>query len=144
LSQRLSAKEFSEWIEFYHLEPFGWEADCYVAGIVAATVANVHRDTKKRQKPYDAMDFVPTSSEVKQKKRLDPKSIKAQLMLAYAGIKDAGKDNVQDSGSKRAPRSPRKTRSPSGGSGRRQGTAGSGKANYRRGPKTSPKKNRGT
>jgi len=139
LSKRLSAKEFSEWIEFYNLEPFGWEADCYIAGIIASTIANVHRDTKKRQKPYDPLDFVPVSES--KKKKLDPKIVKAQLMLAFAGEKNARDNILQNQRGKRITGSIDKigptTSVPRG----RPRSTRSRKTNNRRGPKTSPKKN---
>jgi hypothetical protein len=75
------------------LEPFGWEAQCYSSGIVAATIANVHRDPKKHPKFFSPADFVPGE---RKKKAIDGKVLKAQLQLAHAGVlaaKRRGKQN---------------------------------------------------
>lgn len=55
----MSSREFAEWMAFYDLEPFGEEQADLRAGIVASTVANVHRDRKKRSKAYKPEDFMP-------------------------------------------------------------------------------------
>lgn len=44
---------------FFALEPWGTEVDDDRAGVVAATVANVNRDPKKRREPYKATDMIP-------------------------------------------------------------------------------------
>lgn len=41
------------------MEPWGTDIDDWRAGIVAATIANVNRDEKKRRKPYTPQDFIP-------------------------------------------------------------------------------------
>lgn len=46
-------------------------------GIVASTVANVHRDSKRRAKPYEPKDFIPDYSGKNQRKvRLKPEALK--------------------------------------------------------------------
>ena len=59
LLARISSRELSEWLAYAGLEPFGPERADLRSGIVAATVANVHRDPKKRRKPYTSADFMP-------------------------------------------------------------------------------------
>lgn len=54
-----TSAELVEWMAYYQMEPFGPERGDLQAGIVAATVANVNRDTKKQKKPYSAQDFMP-------------------------------------------------------------------------------------
>ena len=83
LEDRISAKELSEWAEFYNLEPFGWEALGFSSGIVASTIANIHRDTKKRPKPFAAVEFVPGYKPPKK----DPRETQANLRALFMGMK---------------------------------------------------------
>lgn len=85
-------------MEFFHLEPWGWEAECYQAGIVAATIANVNRDQKKKARPFDAVDFVPGRYERKKQPKIDGKVLKARLIAAYAGLHDGRPDNIRNQG----------------------------------------------
>ena len=56
----IDSREFSEWIAYHGLEPFGEERADLRAGIVAATVANVHRGRGQRAlKPADFMPKPP-------------------------------------------------------------------------------------
>jgi len=41
------------------LEPFGEEAAYWRAGMLAATMANLERNPKKRPKPFEPADFMP-------------------------------------------------------------------------------------
>lgn len=43
LLARLDSAEFVEWQAFERLEPFGAWAEDYRAGLIAATLANIHR-----------------------------------------------------------------------------------------------------
>jgi len=42
---------------YYQLEPFGQDRDALNAGIIASTMANIHRG--KGQKTYTPTDFIP-------------------------------------------------------------------------------------
>lgn len=53
----MSYTEFLDWIAFYELHPFGMEN--WNAGVIASTIANAHRDVKKRKKPFTPSDFMP-------------------------------------------------------------------------------------
>lgn len=105
----MSAKELGEWAEFYNLEPWGWDAECFSAGIVAATIANVNRDPKKKPKPFEASDFVPGSYERKKAQPIDAKKLKAQMRLAFAGAYGR-KPDVENNGGKGDGKSPQATR----------------------------------
>lgn len=59
LGSRMSSAEFSEWIEFESLEPFGAMHLEFIGGQVCSTVANVNRDPKHNPKPYAPDDFMP-------------------------------------------------------------------------------------
>lgn len=57
LQARMGADELREWMAFARLEPFGdLRADLRV-GIVASTLANIHR--KKGRRAFNAEDFMP-------------------------------------------------------------------------------------
>jgi hypothetical protein len=56
VQRRMSSAEFVEWGAFYALEPWGWNAENWRMGVVAATVANYSGNVKKPVKPSD---FIP-------------------------------------------------------------------------------------
>ena len=57
LLARIDSRELTEWMAFYELEPWGSEIDDHRAGTIAATIANVNRDPKKKSMPYTWDDF---------------------------------------------------------------------------------------
>lgn len=59
LLDSMSGRELAEWMAFYQVEPFGDVRGDLQAGIVASTLANIHRDQKKRPKPYGPEEFMP-------------------------------------------------------------------------------------
>ncbi len=59
LLARVTSRELSEWQAYYKMEPFGQQNDWLRSGTVAATIANVNRDAKKRPRPYESQDFIP-------------------------------------------------------------------------------------
>lgn len=68
----MSSSEFTEWLAFAELEPFGeWRADLR-AGIIASTVANVNRSadsealTPKDFMPFERTDEAPEVDEREQ------------------------------------------------------------------------------
>jgi hypothetical protein len=44
---------------YYSVEPWGPERADLNAGIIASTLANVHRDSKRRPEPFTAAEFMP-------------------------------------------------------------------------------------
>lgn len=48
-----------KWFAYYNVEPFGVRMDFLRTGIEARTIAEIHRDPKKRARPYSADDFIP-------------------------------------------------------------------------------------
>lgn len=56
LETSMSSSEYSHWLAFYQLYPFGPERDNLHAAIIAATVANVHRG--KQQTPFTPDSFM--------------------------------------------------------------------------------------
>jgi hypothetical protein len=57
LLSNMSSREFSEWMAYYSIEPFGEDRIDIAAGLIASTLANIHRDPKQRQKPYSVEEF---------------------------------------------------------------------------------------
>ena len=62
LLARMDSYEFSEWMVFSEMEPFGSSLENYRAGIVAAAIYNVNRDPKKG-KVIQPEDFFPHEKE---------------------------------------------------------------------------------
>lgn len=56
MMERMPASEFVEWMVLEQIEPFGDRRADILAGIIAATVANVNR--VKGQKPMAPEDFM--------------------------------------------------------------------------------------
>ena len=57
----MSSAEFSEWVEFYKLEPFGRDADFQGHAQTAAMVYNVNRG--KDDKPLTVAELMPKEPE---------------------------------------------------------------------------------
>lgn len=55
----ISSREFTEWLAYYQLEPFGEIVADLRHGVAAALLANVNRDNDKKPEPYKALDFIP-------------------------------------------------------------------------------------
>lgn len=87
----MSASEFLDWQVFFELEPFGELRDDLRAGTIAATIANIHRDKKKRRKPYSVRDFMPgyeITARAKQEQSAENLLQKVALINAALGGKD--------------------------------------------------------
>lgn len=53
----MTSSQFAEWLAFARVEPFGEARADLRAGIVASTIANIHK--AKGRKPYSPQDFMP-------------------------------------------------------------------------------------
>jgi hypothetical protein len=51
----MSSAEFVDWCAFYSLEPWGFHADTWRMGVIAATTANYSGNVKTPLKPADFM-----------------------------------------------------------------------------------------
>ena len=58
LQREISSREFAEWLAFYRLEPFGEERADLRMAVLAALIANVNRNPKKRR-VFTPEDFMP-------------------------------------------------------------------------------------
>ncbi|MCL5995491.1 MAG: DUF4035 domain-containing protein [Chloroflexi bacterium] len=59
----MSSREFSEWMAYYNLEPFGEERADLRMAMLASLIANVNRDPRKHSKPFEPKDFMPKFGE---------------------------------------------------------------------------------
>lgn len=57
LQARMDSREFSEWMAYYGIEPWGEDRADLRSGILASITANINR--KKNTKPYSPIDFMP-------------------------------------------------------------------------------------
>lgn len=62
LLSRVSSRELTEWMAFYELEPFGWEAGLLGHAITSSTVMNSRR-SKKSDKVFVPQDFMPKAKQ---------------------------------------------------------------------------------
>ena len=79
----ISSRELSEWIAFYSLEPFGFEADYLGHAQTCSTVVNVNR--KKGSKASTAKDFFPKLDEDKDVSINGAMNYAAALTTAHGG-----------------------------------------------------------
>jgi hypothetical protein len=70
LAERMTALEFGEWMALYAHDPWGDARRDVADGLVAATLANIHR--KEGTRPYTAIDFAPYLKPREQVKEADP------------------------------------------------------------------------
>lgn len=77
----MTSLQFSEWLAYSRLEPWGEERDDLRTGIVASTIANVNRGKgQKARNPQDFMpDFEPETEEAAQARLM------AKAMAALGG-----------------------------------------------------------
>lgn len=79
---RMSSREFHEWIAFYEIDPWGDQRADVRAGIIASTLANIHRDKHaKAFKPQDFMWFIDRPVE----KVIDDAEIERKIEAFMAG-----------------------------------------------------------
>jgi len=81
----MPAQTYYDWIVLEQVEPFGEAAHYLRTGIIASTIANVHRG--KDSRAFTPEDFMPLTFKAEVKPQ-DAKSIKARL-LAIAEYQNA-------------------------------------------------------
>jgi hypothetical protein len=75
--ESISSSKFLEWIEYFELEPFGYEIENYRSGIIASAIYNVNRQ-KETDKVWDTKDFFNKHVETHQQSE--------EELLSYAKI----------------------------------------------------------
>lgn len=43
---------------YYRVEPWGFDVENFRSGVIAQTMANIHRDSKKQPEPFKVTDFM--------------------------------------------------------------------------------------
>ena len=56
--REIDSEEFSWWLAYSRIEPFGHEREDMGAAMVSSVLANVNRDSKKRPTPFTVKDFM--------------------------------------------------------------------------------------
>lgn len=83
----------TEWQAYARVEPFGPERADLQAGIIAAVIANVHRDHKRRPQPYRPEDFMPDFGRERPEQTWQQQlGIVQMLNAAFGGQDLRGKD----------------------------------------------------
>lgn len=100
----MSAREFTEWMAFDSLEPFGDQRADLRAGIVAATVVNSNPWRKKGSRAARPSDFML----VNQGERRPAMHPEAQMMLCRALTMLAGGQVIEGGQPQGVPTRPRK------------------------------------
>ena len=83
LLSRISADEFREWMLLEQIEPFGEQGAYLRAGIIACTLANIHRP--KDAPAFKPADFMPIVQE-------PPKPQTAEQMKAFMEMMRAAQE----------------------------------------------------
>lgn len=78
--ERLTSRQVAEWHEYYNIEPWGWRQDWLRAGLVTATIANVHR--KKGKPAIKPEDCIPKEIEA-------PKPVRKQTQDEMIAARDS-------------------------------------------------------
>lgn len=83
--REIDSVEFSDWMAYYRIEPFGERISDVRAGVIAATIANANRG--KRQKPFVPADFTPWIKPPREPVLFkDPKDQAKFVALAVFGV----------------------------------------------------------
>ncbi len=98
LLRRMSAQEFAEWMAFFEMEPWGYDMENWRFGMLAATMANLHRDPKKRRKPYRPEDFMPKSRREKRAKSWQDLKAIARLWNRVLGGREGRSPSADGNG----------------------------------------------
>lgn len=81
LLARISSLQFMEWRAYADLEPFDEERADLRAAQICAILANVHRDKKKRPKPFQPKDFMFAFDRSPGAVRQTPEQIKQTMFM---------------------------------------------------------------
>jgi hypothetical protein len=79
----MSARSLNEWAAYAGLEPWGEDRADLRAGIVAATIANVHR---RKGRAYSAKDFMPRFGPRRRQSAEEINSVLIAAMMAAGGM----------------------------------------------------------
>ena len=77
--EEMPANAIKEWWDYYQIEPWGPERYDLQSGIIASTLANVNRDSKKTPEPFKPSDFMPEFDKPRKKPEISAKERAAAL-----------------------------------------------------------------
>lgn len=83
---KIDSAEFSEWIAYYHIDPFGNERHDLHAGIISSTIANANR--AKGTRSFAPKDFMPDYTKEPGEPKQSLKQM-AAIMNAFAASHNA-------------------------------------------------------
>lgn len=83
LLKNISARELTEWMAYYQVEPFGEARDDLRMGMICSTIANVNRG--KNGRVYKPEDFIPRFDRPKQQTWQEQLRIVEMLNIAFHG-----------------------------------------------------------
>jgi len=89
--QEISSAEFSQWIAYNNVEPFGESRADLRAGIISSVMANIHRG--KGQKSFTADEFMPEFGE-REKPKMKSRQMQGllrQFVKMHNATTDEGK-----------------------------------------------------
>ncbi len=81
LLYEIDSAELTEWMAVYRIELFGEIRADYRAGVIASTLANIHR--KKGAKPFSPQDFMPFLER-------EPEDLSAKIKRIFQELKQDG------------------------------------------------------
>lgn len=61
--REIDSNEFTHWLAYYDIEPFGERYADLRAGSIVSALYNVHRDVKRHPKPFGPLEFLPWADE---------------------------------------------------------------------------------
>lgn len=81
--ERISSREYAEWVAFSRLEPFGFEAEFLGHAQTAQVIANVNRG--KDSDPLEVSDFMPKLPRLAEEREAEdePQSVDQLKQVAY-------------------------------------------------------------
>lgn len=72
-----------EWMALYEIDPWGEQRADLRSGIVASTLANIHRDPKRRASAYKPEDFMPYV----ERKEASPIALIDRIKSVFGGLR---------------------------------------------------------
>ena len=96
--QNVDSREFTRWIAYYSINPFGEYRGDVQAGIIAATIANANPYRGKNAKPLQPSDFFPKwdkKQEAKKEKR-DPVKVEFDICMVMGVPEDKWPESVKE------------------------------------------------
>lgn len=85
--REIDSQEYTDWMAYFAIEPFGERVADMRMGMLAATMANIHRNPKTTPAPYEPAAFIPWAFEAPKSIEFpDPKDQAQFVALAVFGV----------------------------------------------------------